>query len=46
MAGKRRNYNPMSEDGCDGKAPLYNDEAFEHGIQFHVKVIRLLFIIE
>jgi len=28
----------MCEDGFDNKIPLHNDEAFEHGIQFKVKV--------
>ncbi len=38
MSTKNRAYNPMCEDGFDNKIPLHNDEAFEHGIQFKVKV--------
>jgi hypothetical protein len=40
-ASKHRNYNPIHEDGFDSKIPLYNDDAFQHGIQFRAKVNRL-----
>ena len=35
---RARAYNPMFEDGFDNKIPLHNDEAFQHGIEFKVKV--------
>jgi hypothetical protein len=38
MSMKNQAYNPMCEDGFDNKIPLHNDEAFQHGIQFKVKV--------
>ena len=38
MSAKTRNYDPMSEDGYDSKIPLYNDDVFQHGIQFNAKV--------
>ena len=39
MTKKARAYNPMFEDGFDSKIPLHNDEAFQHGIEFKVKVV-------
>ena len=38
MSAKHRKYNPINEDHHDCKIPLYSDDAFEHGIQFHTKV--------
>jgi len=38
MSMKNQSYNPMCEDGYDNKIPLHNDDAFQHGIQFKVKV--------
>ncbi len=38
MSMKNQAYNPICEDGYDNKIPLHNDEAFQHGIQFKVKV--------
>jgi hypothetical protein len=38
MSMKNQSYNPICEDGYDNKIPLHNDDAFQHGIQFKVKV--------
>ncbi len=38
MSMKNQAYNPMCEEGYDNKIPLHNDEEFQHGIQFKVKV--------
>ena len=35
---KDQAYNSMCEDGFDQKIPLHDDEAFQHGIQFQIKV--------
>ncbi len=39
MSTKNRAYNPMCDDAYDNKIPLHDDEEFQHGIQFNVKVI-------
>jgi hypothetical protein len=38
MSTRNREYNPMCEDGFDGKIPMHTDQAFQHGIQFKIKV--------
>ena len=38
MSAKTRHYNPICEDSNDSKIPLHNDDAFQQGIQFQVKV--------
>lgn len=34
----KNQYDLVSEDGCDVRIPLHNDEAFKHGIHFQTKV--------
>lgn len=38
MSMKNQTYNLINEDGFDNRIPLHNDEAFQHGIQFKIKV--------
>lgn len=35
----KNQYDLVSEDGCDVRIPLHNDEAFKHGIHFQTKYI-------
>lgn len=35
----KNQYDLVSEDGCDIRIPLHNDEAFKHGIHFQTKYI-------
>jgi len=40
MPGKlRRNDYDLVEEAYDGKTPVQNEDAFEHGITFKVKVL-------
>lgn len=39
MSTKNWTYNPICEDGYENKATLHNDEEFQEGINFRVKVI-------
>ncbi|GFT43587.1 carboxyl-terminal PDZ ligand of neuronal nitric oxide synthase protein [Nephila pilipes] len=35
----KKQYNLVNDDAYDSRIPLYNEEAFEHGITFHAKYI-------
>lgn len=35
----KNQYDLVSEDGCDVRIPLHNDEAFKHGIHFQTKYV-------
>lgn len=34
----KKQYNLVNDDAYDSRIPLYNEEAFQHGITFHAKV--------
>lgn len=43
MPGKLRRHDyDLVEEAYDSKSPVHNEDAFEHGIAFKVKVVQLL----
>jgi len=38
----KRQYDLVLDDGPDSKIPLHNEDAFQHGINFHAKVIIIM----
>lgn len=43
MPGKLRRHDyDLVEEAYDSKSPVHNEDAFEHGIGFKVKVVQLL----
>ncbi|KAI0213244.1 hypothetical protein LSAT2_001762 [Lamellibrachia satsuma] len=38
----KKHYDLVSDDGLDSRIPLYNEDAFRHGLQFQAKYIGTL----